>query len=169
MTGKLLALDRDGVLLKLIGGQRSPRRWEEVEFRSIASHLVQIAQDFAIPIAVITNQPEVQRGLVSRQWVDAVNAWILENLPRGSGVYVCWHDDVDDCNCRKPRPGMITTALADYNLEPSDCTFVGDTWRDRQAADAAGIHYFDVSAFCDANGNVTSNHELDSLRRLLEV
>ena len=144
MATRLLLLDRDGVILRLVDDLRSARNWSEVSTLPFFEDLLHVVPDLGLPIAVVTNQPEVRRGLVDRDWVESVNGWILNKLPKHSRIYTCWHDESDGCSCRKPRPGLLRQALADFNTEPSQAVMVGDTWRDERAAEAAGVRFLSI-------------------------
>jgi D-glycero-D-manno-heptose 1,7-bisphosphate phosphatase len=52
--------------------------------------------------------------------------------------FVCYHDDQDACDCRKPHPGLLLQAAARYQLVIASCYLVGDRWRDIEAGQAAG-------------------------------
>jgi D-glycero-D-manno-heptose 1,7-bisphosphate phosphatase len=54
-------------------------------------------------------------------------------------IVVCAHDDVDDCPCRKPRPGMILDAAVRLDLDLAESVCVGDRWRDVEAGKRAGV------------------------------
>ena len=53
------------------------------------------------------------------------------------GIYMCPHQDSDNCDCRKPKPGLLLQAISEHALTPSDIIFVGDRETDMQAARAA--------------------------------
>lgn len=93
-------------------------------------------------IIVVTNQACVGRGDVSPTVLDAIHTK-LERLIEASGgqitvFYVCPHREEDACECRKPSPGLIQRARADYDFDPSATWLVGDSERDLLAAHAAG-------------------------------
>jgi D-glycero-D-manno-heptose 1,7-bisphosphate phosphatase len=52
--------------------------------------------------------------------------------------YVCWHDDPDGCDCRKPKPGLLTRAAGDHGITLSGSYMIGDRWRDVDCGHAAG-------------------------------
>ena len=54
-------------------------------------------------------------------------------------IVVCPHDDIDDCPCRKPRPGMILAAAARLQIDLAESVCVGDRWRDIESAKRAGV------------------------------
>jgi HAD superfamily hydrolase (TIGR01662 family) len=91
-----------------------------------------------VPTAVVSNQSGIGRGLLTRAEVDAVNARIEHLLgPLGPWI-VCPHVSADDCDCRKPRPGLIREAARRLGVDPRRCVVIGDIGADLEAARAAG-------------------------------
>ena len=90
-------------------------------------------------LVLVTNQPDVARGLVSRSEIDSVNNGLADTLCLDLSL-TCYHDDLDGCDCRKPAPGLLITAAAvfDVNLD-SGSVMIGDRWRDIDAGHAAGV------------------------------
>ena len=131
-------LDRDGVINRAIvrnGRPFPPQSAAEVEILpGVADALAQLKRA-GFALVVVTNQPDVARGRQSREAVDAIHATLLAELPIDE-IRTCFHDDADDCPCRKPRPGLL---LQDpqYNLARS--VMVGDRWRDIEAGRRAGV------------------------------
>jgi D-glycero-D-manno-heptose 1,7-bisphosphate phosphatase len=70
--------------------------------------------------------------------VEAINRLIQSRLPIRE-IFVCYHDNVDDCDCRKPKPGLIWQAANKYGLDLSTSWMVGDRWKDIVAGKAAGL------------------------------
>jgi len=88
-------------------------------------------------LVVVTNQPDVARGSQRRETVDAINAEVRRRLVLDD-VRVCFHDDSDRCACRKPAPGMLLTAAAEWRIDLRESFMVGDRWRDIEAGRRAG-------------------------------
>jgi D-glycero-D-manno-heptose 1,7-bisphosphate phosphatase len=86
-------------------------------------------------LIVVTNQPDVARGTQRRETVEAINAALAGRLPIDE-VRVCYHDDQDGCDCRKPAPGLLTRPPV-YDVAGS--VMVGDRWRDIDAGKRAGV------------------------------
>jgi len=134
-------LDRDGIINRAMvrdGRPYPPSQLGELEILpgSITS-LLRLA-DFGYVLIVVTNQPDVARGLQSREMVEAFNTLIQSKLPIRE-IFVCYHDDVDNCECRKPKPGLILKAADKYGLDLSKSWMVGDRWKDIAAGRAAGL------------------------------
>jgi D-glycero-D-manno-heptose 1,7-bisphosphate phosphatase len=88
---------------------------------------------------VATNQPDVGRGTVAQSVVEAIHAQLMEQLPVDR-VEVCYHPGrgESDCDCRKPRPGMLLRAARELGIDLARSWMVGDRWRDIDCGHAAG-------------------------------
>ena len=134
-------LDRDGVINRAIvrdGKPYPPARLEEFEIlQGAVASFLRLAECGYVLIGV-TNQPDVARGTQSREIVEAFNALIQSKTPVRE-IFVCYHDNADHCDCRKPKPGLILQAVEKYGLELSNSWMVGDRWKDIAAGQALGL------------------------------
>ncbi len=138
-------LDRDGVLNKSVirdGGRPfPPHELEDFElYDDVPDGCARLAAA-GYPLVVVTNQPDPARGTQKREVIEAMNRKMLEWLPQIVHVEVCWHagsEYGDDCECRKPRPGMLLNSAKLLNLDLPRSVMVGDRWRDIDAGHAAG-------------------------------
>jgi D-sedoheptulose 7-phosphate isomerase len=133
-------LDRDGVLNEAVVRNGKPHPPAEVADLRIpvgtAQALARLKErDFLL--LVVTNQPDVARGTQQRQAVEEMGKRLQAELPLDD-VLTCYHDDQDDCDCRKPRPGLITRAAQRYGIDLSHSYLIGDRWRDVDAGANAG-------------------------------
>jgi D-glycero-D-manno-heptose 1,7-bisphosphate phosphatase len=134
-------LDRDGVLNEPVvrdGKPYPPATVAEFTLTPDAAAGCTDLRADGYQLVVVTNQPDVARGTQSRAVVDAMHG-ALRELIDVDAVYVCPHDDVDGCDCRKPQPGMLTRAATDLDLDLSRSFLVGDRWRDVEAGRRAGV------------------------------
>jgi D-glycero-D-manno-heptose 1,7-bisphosphate phosphatase len=133
-------LDRDGVLNAALvrdGKPYAPASIEEVRIVADAPEALARLKSRAFSLIVITNQPDVARGIQTIQTVDAIDRRLRRELPLDD-FFTCYHDDRDQCACRKPKPGLILQAAARHGLDPAKSFMVGDRWRDIDAGRAAG-------------------------------
>jgi D-glycero-D-manno-heptose 1,7-bisphosphate phosphatase len=140
MSQKSVFLDRDGVINKLVyrnGKLTSPRSIEEFEFEEGIEPPLQRLSAEGFRLFVVTNQPEIARGLVMRESVSVMTARVM-SLPVIEEVRVCPHDDDDGCSCRKPQPGMLIELAQRHGISIGESYIVGDTWRDSSAGSNAG-------------------------------
>lgn len=137
---KAIFLDRDGVLNKLIlrnGKAQAPYTLEEFELYPGVIEALKVIKDQGYLAIVVTNQPDVSRGWVSRESVDLVNNRIRELLPVDD-IKSCFHDNSANCHCRKPLPGMLTDAAREWDIDLSRSFMIGDRYGDIKAGHAAG-------------------------------
>ncbi|MFD1542993.1 D-glycero-alpha-D-manno-heptose-1,7-bisphosphate 7-phosphatase [Nonomuraea guangzhouensis] len=127
--------DRDGSLIKDVPYNGDPARVEPMPGAMEALMRLRRAD---VPVAVVTNQSGVAKGLLTPDEMDQVNARVEELLGPFDAWAICVHDDSDGCTCRKPAPGLVIRAAAVLDVSPRDCVVVGDIGRDMEAARAAG-------------------------------
>jgi len=133
-------LDRDGVLNKAIvreGKPYSPATLEDLVVPPDAEKALRALHNQGLRLVMVTNQPDITRGKVRRETVQQINQYLCRVLPIDA-VEVCEHDDADDCECRKPRPGMLLRAAERDKILLSESFMVGDRWRDIEAGRRAG-------------------------------
>jgi len=133
-------LDRDGVLNRAIvrdGKPYPPASLAELEIDPAAPQALAALKRRGLLLLVVTNQPDVRRGLQTRTAVEEIHAAMARSLPIDD-FFVCWHDDQDGCECRKPKPGLLLEAAARYRVALYRSFLIGDRWRDIEAGHSAG-------------------------------
>lgn len=144
---KALFLDRDGTINV---EKNYVFRKEDFEFIPGVLDIIRKYQDDGFLIIIITNQAGIARGYYSEDDYFILTEWMLgkfeEEGIKITKVYYCPHHPAftGDCNCRKPKPGMITTALHEFNINPNLSILIGDKKSDILAGQNAGIrenHY----------------------------
>lgn len=141
---KLVIFDRDGVVNELIANsieRRSPRQVSEVVVDANIMQLIRNLNVKGMHLAIASNQPEISRGLIDQEILSAINDRILELLEIDIKFYICLHDDVDECSCRKPKPGLLLQILEHHGILSSEAIFIGDRIIDALAAEAAGMKF----------------------------
>ena len=137
-------LDRDGVINRAVirdGKPYPPASLEEFEYLPGVETSIRAIRNAGFLVVVVTNQPDVATGLQRREVVEAMHEKIrAEELC--DDLKVCYHTDSDNCNCRKPKPGMLLEAARDWKIDLSRSFMVGDRWRDIAAGRAAGCCTF---------------------------
>jgi histidinol-phosphate phosphatase family protein len=103
-----------------------------------ARRLLDQLRTAGLPLAVVSNQSGVGRGLLTLAQVDAVNRKVDELLGPFAGFFVCPHAPQDACECRKPKPKLILDAARALGVDPACCVVVGDRESDVEAARSAG-------------------------------
>jgi D-glycero-D-manno-heptose 1,7-bisphosphate phosphatase len=119
------------------GKPSAPPGLKELELLPDAARALHELKSHGFALFVITNQPDVARGNLARAEVDAMHRSLAAALPIDE-VFVCYHDDADECACRKPKAGMLFEAQRKHNIDLAHSFVVGDRWRDIDAGHSAG-------------------------------
>ncbi len=137
---KLVILDRDGVINhdsdQFI---KSPEEW-----KPIPGSLTAIARlnQAGYRVVVATNQSGIGRGLFETDTMIAIHDKMFKALAQVGGhidaIFFCPHTQEDNCECRKPKPGMLREIAARFNADLAGVPAIGDSMRDLEAAAAAG-------------------------------
>jgi D-glycero-D-manno-heptose 1,7-bisphosphate phosphatase len=137
---KAVFLDRDGVLNEAIvreGSAYSPTTLQEVVIPPEARQALDALRLAGFRLIMVTNQPDIARGKIAPSQVAKINRHICSMLPIDA-IELCAHDEADDCDCRKPKPGMLLRAAKRDGIALSQSFMVGDRWRDIEAGRRAG-------------------------------
>jgi len=137
---KAVFLDRDGVLNQAVvrnGKPYPPANAGELVLAPNAKAALQELKEQGFLLLVVTNQPDVAKGITTRAAVDAINRKLASELPVDD-VFVCYHQDSDNCDCRKPKPGMLLEGARKHNVDLAESFMAGDRWRDVEAGQNAG-------------------------------
>lgn len=148
---KAIFLDRDGTINKMVGFISQPEQFELIS--GVAQAIKKINKSGFLAI-VVTNQPVIARGDCSfKELEDIHNKMETELGKEGAyidAIYVCPHHKDKgfkgerpeykfDCDCRKPKPGLLLKAAIDFNIDLSESYIIGDDNRDIEAGKNAGV------------------------------
>jgi len=137
---KAVFLDRDGVLVVPCfreGRSFAPLSLDEYRCYPDAAACLQRLKQAGLALVVVTNQPDVGAGRVSRDIVEEMHRRLAERMPVDA-IKACFHTEQDRCTCRKPRPGMFFTAARELGIDLATSFMVGDRRSDIEAGAAAG-------------------------------
>lgn len=137
---KAIFLDRDGVLNNAIihnGKPYPPASLSEVTIPEDVPHALKLLRTEGFLLIGATNQPDVARGKTTQQTVEEINDFLMSKLSLND-IRVCYHDDHDQCECRKPRPGLLLDAARDYQIDLKNSFMIGDRYKDVEAGLHAG-------------------------------
>lgn len=133
-------LDRDGVINEAVvraGRPVAAMSLSELRITPGVPEALSTLHEAGFLLIVVTNQPEIARGTLARQTVEAIHDHLRELLPIDE-FRTCAHDDPDGCDCRKPAWGMLRAAAEKWGIDFGRSYMVGDRWRDLAAGRAAG-------------------------------
>ncbi len=148
---KAIFLDRDGTINKYVGFLRNIDDFELIEGVPEAIRLINQSGYLAI---VVTNQPVIARGEVTWEELHEIHKKMETLLGEDGayidGIYICPHHPDKgfegerpeykfDCDCRKPKPGLLLQAARDFNIDLSQSIMIGDSERDRNVKDNAKL------------------------------
>jgi D-glycero-D-manno-heptose 1,7-bisphosphate phosphatase len=140
LSRRAVFLDRDGVLNRSVvveGKPYPPANLAAMEILPGVPEALAKLSDAGFLLVVITNQPDVAKGLTLRETVDEINAHLAATLPLDE-FRTCFHRDEDECLCRKPKPGALIAAAQLHGIDLRKSYMVGDRWRDVEAGQNAG-------------------------------
>jgi len=163
MADAAVFLDRDGTLIEEVGYATRP---EQIRILGGVARALADLSKAGYKLIVVTNQSGLARGLVTEEGLERFHQALDEQLDmlgvRLDAYYVCPHhpdlegsprpDLVVECDCRKPKPGLILRAADDFGIDLSASWTVGDTWRDIAAGQAAGVKTIKLPADPDHDG-----------------
>jgi D-glycero-D-manno-heptose 1,7-bisphosphate phosphatase len=145
---RIAFLDRDGVLNVDHGYVYLP---EQFDWMPDAKDAIRWLNKEGYKVAIVTNQSGIARGMYTEAQFLALTEWMKTDLALGGAhvdaVYFCPHhpeagigEYKQECDCRKPKPGMLLQGLNEFGANAEDCFFIGDYRTDMEAAQAAGVH-----------------------------
>jgi len=141
---RAIFLDRDGVLNRPIIRDRRPFSPSTLDEFTLYPDVVDVCLRLKTAnflLIVVTNQPDVGRGIQERTIVEAIHHQLKTTIPWIDRIEVCYHagERYDaPCACRKPKPGMLIHAAKEMGIDLAASYFIGDRWRDVDCAYAAG-------------------------------
>ena len=126
----IVIFDRDGTLIDNVPYASAKN---EVTIRPGVNEGLMLLRSHQIPMAVATNQSGIGRGLITLTDVRAINKKIESLVGQIGPWYICPHSPSYGCKCRKPLPGLVTSALSHARANPKFATIIGDRLSDIQA------------------------------------
>ena len=139
---KAVFLDRDGVINEDFG---YVGKVENFKFKYGIFELLKLLQDLGYALFIVTNQSGIARGYYSKKDFLKLSEWMIEELKKRDifikDIEHCPHhpDITGECQCRKPKPGMILNLAKKYNIVLKDSILIGDKLSDIEAGKNAGI------------------------------
>ena len=148
---KAIFLDRDGTINKMVGFVTKPEQFELIEGAAEAIKAINKSGYLAI---VVTNQPVIARGDCTFEELQTIHDKMETELGKAGAfvdaIYVCPHHTDKgfegerpeykcNCDCRKPKPGLLLQAAKDFNIDLSESYMIGDSHRDVEAGENAGV------------------------------
>ncbi|MFI4954781.1 MAG: D-glycero-alpha-D-manno-heptose-1,7-bisphosphate 7-phosphatase [Gammaproteobacteria bacterium] len=136
MSNKAIFLDSDGVLNTAIikdGKPVAPTTLAELEIPAEVKPALEKLKAAGYLLICVTNKPDIERGLMTQETVDAIFAKMRQSLPLDD-IFICY---VENSDCYKPKPGMLLDAAKKYDIDLTRSYMIGDRWRDVEAGQNA--------------------------------
>ena len=161
---KIAFLDRDGTISK----EYSDEEWKNINTPILLNNTIKglkIIKDLGYDIIVLTNQNLIADGIISfKQYEDYNNKLICileDNNISILKTYCCPHNDLDNCNCKKPKTGMIDLCLDEYNIDLTNSLYIGDSYSDYNLSKKFNIRFYGIKG--------KNNDKIFRYRDLLEI
>jgi D-glycero-D-manno-heptose 1,7-bisphosphate phosphatase len=140
MSNKTIFLDRDGVINK---ESNYVFKIDDFEFIEGIFDACQYLQKLKYEIIIVTNQSGISRGFYNESDYQKLTTWMLSEFENNNihilDIFHCPHGPDSNCNCRKPKPGMLIKAQIKHNIDMKNSWLIGDKASDILAANHSGI------------------------------
>ena len=141
MTIKTIFLDRDGVINKEVGYLF---RISDFEFIEGVFDVCLYFHHLGYKIIIISNQSGIARGYYNENDYLKLTEWMLSQFNNNGtkilDTFYCLHGPEENCECRKPKPGMLFEAKKQHNIDIENSWMIGDKETDIEAANLSGIN-----------------------------
>ena len=137
---KAIFLDRDGV----INEERKDyvKNLDEFIILKGVSKAIKLLKEKNFLVIIITNQSAINRKLLTNNGLDEIHNHLQDILKNDDtsydAIYYCPHKPEENCECRKPKPGLLLRAAEEHSIDMENSFLIGDSMTDIEAADAAG-------------------------------
>jgi D-glycero-D-manno-heptose 1,7-bisphosphate phosphatase len=164
-------LDRDGVINKaqiFKGKPQSAKSLAELVVLPGVKESITDLHTMGLEVVVVTNQPDVARERLAKDKVCEIESELKELL----GIkyfYTCFHDDRDECECRKPKAGLLITAAQDLGVNLLNSYLIGDRWKDIEAGQSVGCRCFFIDYAYSEKKPIQPFTAVDSLKDAVAV
>ncbi|MFA5007826.1 MAG: D-glycero-beta-D-manno-heptose 1,7-bisphosphate 7-phosphatase [Candidatus Omnitrophota bacterium] len=139
---KVIFLDRDGVINEYPGEKNYITNHKEFKFIPGSIQGIKKLREKGFKLFVVSNQAGIAKGLYSEKDLNQITKKMTDGLKKHKtgidGIYYCKHKNEDNCACRKPNTGLMHQAIKDLGKPATVSFFIGDSFRDMNAAKKFG-------------------------------
>jgi D-glycero-D-manno-heptose 1,7-bisphosphate phosphatase len=144
---KIAFLDRDGTISKEYPDEEWNSITEPILLEGTIEGLKKI-KDQGYEFIILTNQGLISKGIITeKQYEEYTNKLInilKENNINILKVYHCPHRSIDNCNCKKPKTGMIDNALEEFDIDLANSFYIGDSYSDYELAKKFNLDFYGI-------------------------
>lgn len=148
---KAIFLDRDGVINK--NRINYVKSVDELEIFPQVSHSIKKFNENNFLVVIVTNQSAINRGLTTYYKVRQIHHVIKRQIKKDGAVinkfYFCPHKPDDNCDCRKPKPGLLLRAIKELKIDPTSSWMIGDSDSDIKAGTSVGCKTIKIEGKTD--------------------
>ena len=152
MKHKIVFLDRDGTINK----DYPDIEWKYIKNPELLNGTIEglkLIKKYGYEIIIVTNQYIIADGIITKEQYKKFNKKLKEILKENGieilKIYYCPHNDLDNCNCKKPKTGMIDMALKDFEIDLSNSFYVGDSYNDYELAKKFNLDFYGIKGIND--------------------
>lgn len=167
---KCFFFDRDGVLNKSIvkkGKPYSPEKMSELIIDQDAADIIKYLKSKNFLIIVVTNQPDVKRKKVTKNFINSIHKHLKKNL-KYDDLYVCYEDN-DNSFYRKPKPGMLFLAKKKWSIDLKRSFLIGDRSKDIKAGLSAGVKTVFLDNNYEEKKPLFSHYRIKRLKEIKKI
>ena len=168
---KNIFLDRDGIINEVVlrnSKAESPRTLSEFNIRQEFVDFYNKTADGNYNLFVVSNQPDIARNKMDIKELEMMTGQLKSSF-NFKEISYCTHDDSDNCDCRKPKPGMIISILNKFKLEKQASVIVGDSSKDIAAGKNAGIKTILLQTGYNRGYSIKADYFINSLLEILSL
>ena len=178
---KALFIDRDGVMIRMVKydhGWDSAQRLEDVKLVEGVAEVIGWANKNGVLVVEISNQPGVAKGKMSQKMSSTIEDKTHKLLARRGvkidKVYICPHLD-GECECRKPKPGLLLQAAKEFSIDLEASVFLGDKKSDVDVGRLVGcktiiyLHDEDIVEKVEEAKKAEVDYKTSSMEEVLEI
>jgi len=140
LPSKTIFLDRDGVINK--EKKDYVKNIDEFEIFEYVPQLIKLLKENNYLVIIVTNQSAINRGLLTNEKLEEIHNYLKKKLKLNNtsidGIYYCPHTPEQNCECRKPKPGLFLKAMKDFDIDLENSFMIGDSEKDIEAANKIG-------------------------------
>lgn len=164
---RTLFIDRDGIVNKKAPPHEYITSWNEFSFIPEIFDILRYYKDSGFEFIIVTNQQCIGKGILSRNGLEKIHKLMLEEFKSHKihikNIYYCPHLASDNCNCRKPKTGMLENAVEDFpGINIDNSYIIGDSESDIIAGQDFGLKTIYIG-----NENVKANYNYSNLKEML--
>ena len=144
---KIVFLDRDGTISK----EYPDDEWKYIDTPKLLNNTIEglkKIKDLGYKMIILTNQNLIADGIITYKQYEDYNNKLINYLKENDidilKTYCCPHNNMDNCNCKKPKTGMIDMCLKEFEIDLSNSFYIGDRYSDYELAKKFNLRFYGI-------------------------